>query len=164
MSKSLAQPSEGADRAVRTRHEILSDLRKLGPLSDRLVKLLDLPERLYEVAPLSFSSCDGKGLAAIAASFAADVGFSPALLSMLEREAKGGEIPHFGLHVISVEGKEHCLVVDKGRKVAAYHAIEGAEGRWQPFEHALESALLVASFDDYEYSLMVCKEVTIRKV
>jgi hypothetical protein len=114
-------------------------LSHIAPVSERLARLLELPEMLYLLSDSpSFSS--SKNMGESAGRVATHLIFATPMPDKLAG---------YGLHIDSRGSNVFCTLVDKKRKIIVHATVNSAfsktgKGDWRNFQFALKCALATA--------------------
>ncbi len=114
-------------------------LSGIGPVSEELSALLEIPEKLLMVSNSPSFSLEAERTAA------------PITNYLLFGTSKPKVLPDYALHISSKGSNVFCTFVDKKRKIVVNDTVNSMyakEGSWKSFERALERAL--AATKDYE--------------
>lgn len=112
-------------------------LKKLGPLDEGIVKLMKVPDKIYQVG-----EADSKSF-----STNPKLELGPVIRSMNYDYSFPAEVPDYGLLVHTQGSTMYCTLLDSKRKVivtADVCGIYSEEGEWSTFADRLKYAVTIA--------------------
>ena len=139
-----------------TRNECIRELRFVAPLSDSLIEMLGMPDRLIRHCNASFS-LNGPAMGKEAFDLLDHITpYSPFPDGML------APLPSYGIVVARHDCKNVCAFTDSGRGIFVARGISGGgQYSWEPFEQALSNVLMLSgAMKDGDF--MVSNGTTIR--
>ncbi len=144
---------------LRKRREVLKTLSRFGSLSEPLIMMMGMPEKLFSNGSVSFSSERGAEVFASA----------PTMLRRLRmvddvRSEFITPLPAYAIHIAEIEGEVCCAMLDKSRGLFVSSPLTGGflVSPWKPFEAALDAAIEISNA--LEVSRMVVSNGTVIRI